>query len=164
MSKSTLTAEARRLAAQAETLPLATAQLAATAVYDRLKGRSNAQGWASLGRPADDVATLAGMVGGLAAFVRDEPLAPAEALYRRAARLGLHGGPADGWAAQPVAVRVAYEVFRATLIAVDRAFAEERAGLPEGAKARPAKLEDTIFEAAEGPFELTAPSRRGQRK
>lgn len=63
----------------------------------------------------------------LAAFVRDFPTAPLEALYRHARSHGVHGRPSDGWDDVPAAFRIAYAVFRATLIEADRVFAEEEA-------------------------------------
>jgi hypothetical protein len=63
----------------------------------------------------------------LAAFVRDFPTAPLEALYRHARSHGVHDRPSDCWDDVPAAFRIAYAVFRATLMEADRVFAEEEA-------------------------------------
>ena len=68
------------------------------------------------------------VVGQLAAFVRQHPQAPAEALFRYAAELKLHAEP-DGWADEPFAVRVAFTVFRDCVLAQDALAAADAAAV-----------------------------------
>lgn len=88
----------------------------------------------------------------LATFVRAFPDAAIEALYRHAGGQGVHDRPADGFDDVPAAFRIAYAVFRATLVEADRVFAEEErraAARAEQDRPQPPLLinaEDTILE------------------
>lgn len=98
------------------------------------------------------VAVLCDRVDDLATFVRENPLAPLEAMYRHARSCGVHDRPSDGFDDVPAAFRIAYAVFRATLIEADRVFAEEEARAARKAAAdKPqapvlVRAEDTILE------------------
>lgn len=84
-------------------------------------------------------------------FVRGNPEAPLEALYRHAAGRGVHDRPADGFDDIEPAFRIAYAVFRSTLLEADRVFAEEEARAAAKARAAAVQppvivpLEDTIL-------------------
>jgi len=88
----------------------------------------------------------------LVEFARTWPDAPLEALYRHARSCGVHDRPSDGFDDVEPAFRIAYAVFRATLIEADRVFAEEEARAARKAAAdRPqapvlVRAEDTILE------------------
>lgn len=88
----------------------------------------------------------------LAEFVRAFPDAPLEALYRHARSCGVHDRPSDGFDDVDPAFRIAYAVFRATLIEADRVFLEEeRRAAAKAAQDRPQpplliNAEDTILE------------------
>lgn len=89
---------------------------------------------------------------GLADFVRAWPEAGAEPLFRHARSLGIHAAASDGWLAIPAPFRLAYTIFRETLIAADAAAAKEReraaaralAGRPEAPVL--VRESETIFE------------------
>jgi hypothetical protein len=87
----------------------------------------------------------------LAGFIRSYPDAPLEALYRFAAGQGIHQRPADGFDDIEPAFRIAYEVFRSTLLTADRVFADEEARAAAKARAAAVQapvivpLEDTIL-------------------
>jgi len=88
----------------------------------------------------------------LVEFARTWPTAPLEAMYRHARSCGVHDRPSDGFDDVEPAFRIAYAVFRATLIEADRVFAEEEARAARKAAAmRPqapvlVRAEDTILE------------------
>lgn len=87
----------------------------------------------------------------LAYFVRNWPEAPPEALYRRAVAKGIaRTGDADAWLSIHRAHRLAYLVFRATLILVDAELREEAAREAAATRKAPApvviRAEDTILE------------------
>jgi hypothetical protein len=71
-------------------------------------------------------------------FVRLWPEAPGEALFRHARGAGIHEAASDGWLAIPACHRMAYMIFRDTLVAADReAKAEaDRAAAREAADRR----------------------------
>jgi len=107
--------------------------------------------WPCLGRlPSEDPAT-APHLDILAAFVRDNPQAPLEAMYRHAGGQGVHDRPADGFDDIEPAFRIAYAVFRSTLLEADRVFAEEQARAAARARAEAVQppvivpREDTIL-------------------
>lgn len=86
-------------------------------------------------------------------FVRDFPSETnIEALYRHARSHGVHDRPSEGFDDVPAAFRIAYAVFRATLIEADRVFLEEeRRASAKAAAERPqapvmVAAEDTILE------------------
>lgn len=96
-------------------------------------------------------AILSDHVAKLAEFVRAYPDAPLEAMYRHAAGQGIHSRPADGFDDIEPAFRIAYEVFRSTLLTADRVFADEEARAAAKARAAAAQapvivpVEDTIL-------------------
>lgn len=100
---------------------------------------------------ARGIEALIAVMDTLAAFVRDNPAAPLEALYRHAGGLGIHQRPADGFDDIPAAFRIAYAVFRSTLLEADRVFAEEEARAAAKARAEAVQppvivpREDTIL-------------------
>lgn len=118
-----------------------------------IKNPAFAESWPGLGAPdgerihAADVVVLAG-------FVRGNPEAPAEALYRQARMDGIHDGPADGFAALPLHQRLAYVTFHGALMAIDRGFAAEAAKQPKPPPAarRAVPIEDTILEELDDPL------------
>lgn len=63
----------------------------------------------------------------LAPFVRRQPDAPPEALYRLAAAARVHAGGHDGWHSLPEHWQVAYSVFVTLLVRLDCAFAARAA-------------------------------------
>ncbi len=87
----------------------------------------------------------------LAQFARAYPDAPLEAMYRHAAGQGIHSRPADGFDEIEPAFRIAYEVFRSTLLTADRVFADEEARAAAKALAEAVQapvivpVEDTIL-------------------
>lgn len=163
-----LSAAQREMVRHAETGPISAAYHAAAkvagAVMEKAKGINPAL-WplvlATEFEAADDAPqAIIAAVGKLAPFVRANPDAPAEALYRHAAAEAVHDAPKDGFAAQPIHVRLAYETFRTTLIAVDRALAAERDRLPKDhPKPRPVPIEDTIFDPEDPPLALVGYAR-----
>lgn len=88
-------------------------------------------------------AILSDHIAKLAEFVRAYPDAPLEAMYRHAAGQGIHSRPADGFDDIEPAFRIAYEVFRSTLLTADRVFADEEARA--AAKARAAALQAPVI-------------------
>lgn len=110
---------------------------------------------------------MAPLVDVLATFVRENPTAPVEALYRHAQMTKVHAGPADGWAAQPLWVRAAFEVFRDTLVACDRLLEAHRRAVAIAAAqdARPPRArfvdpEETMFERTTGPLDRVSFARQ----
>lgn len=107
------------------------------------------------GQPVEDLErcneALTPVLEQLAAFVRGNPEAPLEALYRHAGGREIHQRPADGFDDIEPAFRIAYAVFRSTLLEADRVFAEEEARAAAKARAEAVQppvivpLEDTIL-------------------
>jgi hypothetical protein len=107
------------------------------------------------GQPVEDLdrcnEALVPVLGALADFVRGNPEAPLEAMYRHAGGREIHQRPADGFDDVPAAFRIAYAVFRSTLLEADRVFAEEEARAAARARAAAAQapvivpVEDTIL-------------------
>jgi len=69
-----------------------------------------------------------GAVPCLARFVASQGAIPGEAAYRWAAAQGFHSEAADAWAAQPAAVRLPFEVFVCTFLAVHARLLEHLRG------------------------------------
>lgn len=78
-----------------------------------------ANGWPQL-QLGDSKTGFAAAQNILAPFVRQNPEAPPEALYRHAADAGVHGADPNGWHALPLALRFAYGLFATTLVYTDR--------------------------------------------
>lgn len=74
----------------------------------------------ALDNGTDERACIAPVLGILAPFVRANPEAPPEALYRQAAADKVHAGAAGGWHDLPLPIRFAYGVFQTTLVWADR--------------------------------------------
>lgn len=126
--------------------------------------------WPSLGETPetdddnlDDPAFLA-TVKILAPFVRENPTAPIEALYRHARAHKVHTGDAAGWLAIPLAYRLAYTVFHGTLLAINAGVkAEAEMRRAQDPRPRPARFvdpEDTILEREGSSLEKIALPRR----
>lgn len=107
------------------------------------------------GQPVEDLErcneALGPVLEQLADFVRLYPDAGVEPLYRYAGGREIHQRPADGFDDVYPAFRIAYEVFRSTLLTADRVFLEEekRAAAKARAEAVQAPVlvpeEDTIL-------------------
>ena len=119
----------------------------------RKAGSTYAETWPQLGEAAGERIHAADVVQ-LAAFVRAEPDAPAEALYRQARMLGIHKGPPNGWLQLPSHHRLAYETFRSSLMTLDRVFLEEARLRPPRPGPTPPRvaIEDTILEELDDPL------------
>lgn len=109
------------------------------------------------GREPEDVHFL------LATFVRQNPTAPIEALYRYAQGQGVHDRPADEWHTASLWLRQGYETFARTVLQLDAAIAAERAALltkavadrkPPLATAYMVDPEDTILQQLPDPLEV----------
>lgn len=74
---------------------------------------------------ATELEVIAENVKKLAAFVRDNPLAPTESLWIFGAGRGFHPFPSTAFDEQPFHVRHCYRVFRDSIVAYDQALAEE---------------------------------------
>lgn len=94
----------------------------------------------------------------LAPFVRANPKAPTEALFRHAAARGVHMADPNGWAALPVGQRAAYEVFALALLCLDGLAdgeeRRERSQNPQIPRADFVPVEDTILRGSGGAAEL----------
>ena len=101
-------------------------------------------------------------------FVWENPGAPAEALFRKAAALGIHSLPADAWACAdiPTGMRFAYEMFTAAvplcagmidadIARLDRIEMAANAG-PVLASALSLPVEETTLEMVPDPLETRA--------
>lgn len=119
----------------------------------RKSGSTYAETWPQLGEAAGERIHAADVVE-LAGFVRQNPDAPGEALYRQARTIGIHKGSPNGWLELSAHNRLAYETFRSSLQTLDRVFLEEaaRAPKPPGPKPPPVPIEDTILEELDDPL------------
>lgn len=119
--------------------------------------------WPTVGTASLAVDKRASVQEVLAGFVRENPTAPAEALYRFANGRGFHSADVDNFASAELLYRAAYEVFFASLLTFDDLVKAEIARLEVLAQAEtiiPAaalaeKPEDTILEQLPDPLELT---------
>lgn len=151
-------------ALDARSQPIIAADRAAQAIFLALhpdqdegpdmKNPAFAESWPGLGAPDGERIHAADVVL-LAAFVRANPEAPAEALYRQARMDGIHEGPPNSFAGLPLHQRLAYVAFHGALMAIDAGFRAEAAP-DRGPGQAPAKpkipIEDTILEELDDPL------------
>ena len=90
--------------------------------------------WASLGEDVE-ISSARMTIDAFAEFVRGNPGAPAEALYRFASGQNVHAGDPAGFATLDPAWRVAYETFARTLCLLDRIVDETQLALMEQKRA-----------------------------
>lgn len=116
--------------------------------------------WAALGANGENPHDL---IVSLTRFVRYNPTAAAEALYRYAGGQGIHAGDPDGFEALSLKHRLAYGVFVAAVPVIDGLVAAERGRLaaavrastgPVYAAALSAPIEDTILAPSISPLDL----------
>lgn len=111
---------------------------------------------------ATELEVIAENVKKLAAFVRENPLAPTESLWIFAAGRGFHPYPSTEFHEQPFHVRHCYRVFRDSIVAYDQALAEEEAAAPIATATPPVAAallvdpRDTILEQQPDPLEHTS--------
>jgi hypothetical protein len=114
--------------------------------------------WPSIGAPLDDRNFLRQM---FADFVRANPTAPAEALFRFAHGRRIHSYPVDDYAQLETGYRLAYETFVVCLLAADGGIGREVAQLMTAQQAARGTVlaaalledpEDTILEPLPDPL------------
>jgi hypothetical protein len=143
-----------------ETKVAVAASAAAQCVYETFGGVVGDPHWSGVPSKCDPRL--------LVAFVRENPLAPAEAAWRTAAAHGAHkiSVPLDGqspWLSVPLPVRLAYETFRLTAMRLSALRDDEQQLLAAHTAAAPTPYADSLTRTFAKPLPFGARTVMSQR-